>query len=817
MPYWIADSLAGTPVYLWVYLVVGVPWALVVLPRRDWQRPLWVLALAFALGPALTTTWMFALATIGGATETPLLRFDLIFAGTVVLAAIGALIAWRRRWPAKAQTEPAQSLARDAWLLIGLIGAALIVRWVVIAYWPFTAYDTLWVYGYQGRLYALLGYIPQSIGYYPQFVSLQYTLGQLAVGGINDHAARAVILLPHIGSIAAAHVLGHAVFNWRTGLFTAAIWALYPHVGEWSRAGDLEIPLAFLFTLAAAFFLRAWLFNADRRRNAVIAGLMLGVGLWTKPTMGAFVWGVLLLLALDLARVRFNLRAWRPRFEVAFWAGLATIPMGGMWYLRNILLGHAPVDFPPAFWLTQAARSGVEFGWPLLFLFVFLAYLFWGSHAARPNARGVIAGAALVLAGLLPSILSPQRMTLIEWAVLAAGAALLTRTLWGHARRHWDAETRAFFARIGWSLALALPYFITWFFSYSYHYRLSFAIVPLLVVPTAAILARWLTRERIVAWAAPRRAAYLAAIALLGLPGVFSAVYDINAGGDYLWTDALPDDEARYRSGNAALMNLVDGLEIYQQEHPDQPLVVSAPKVDRLPFFFPLEDIDVDSAPRVLTDLEDAAYFIYGVPESPGAYEGAPMHTVPVLGALGRTDIMRRAWGMDDGDFRYDVYELHLDQRLIEPQPNGVAQDDVVFGGFARYLGYEIGGLDLWPGRRVVFKLMWQVLETPPQDYSIFIHLLDRDGNLIANWDGPVARTEAGYYATHLWEPGEYIVDERVIALPDGVAPVGQGYELRIGFYDPLNDARVPVQINGAPGDSGYTIDNRLSILAQQP
>ena len=38
-------------------------------------------------------------------------------------------------------------------------------------------------------------------------------------------------------------------------------------------------------------------------------------------------------------------------------------------------------------------------------------------------------------------------------------------------------------SRFGWMYLLALPYFITWFYSYSYHYRLSFAIVPLMLMP----------------------------------------------------------------------------------------------------------------------------------------------------------------------------------------------------------------------------------------------------------------------------------------------------------------------------------------------
>src|SRR5690606_26441499 len=112
----------------------------------------------------------------------------------------------RKRHPDPMDT-PAKNppLYADEKLLIALIIGACAVRWLVIAYWPFTAFDALWVYGYQGRLYTLLGYIPTSIDYYPQFLQLQYTYGQLALGGaVDDHAARAVLPFLNAGSILAA-------------------------------------------------------------------------------------------------------------------------------------------------------------------------------------------------------------------------------------------------------------------------------------------------------------------------------------------------------------------------------------------------------------------------------------------------------------------------------------------------------------------------------------------------------------------------------------------------------------------------------------
>lgn len=804
MVYWLSNTLAALPAFLLVFFGMGIPWALAILPRSHWSDRLQVMAVALLTAPALLTAWLFVLGTLGA------LEWEAASSGVIVLVVSGWVLAWRKRRGTAARM-------RVTWLadevLIGvLVIAALIVRGWVIAWWPFTAYDALWVYGYQGRLFALLNAIPDSIGYYPPFMALQYAFGQLAVGQISDHAARTGLLLLHLGSILATYTLGARLFNRRVGIFAAVIWALYPHVGEWSRAGDLEIPLASAFTLASAFFLLAWTHTRPHRVYAALAGLMLGIGLWIKPTMGAFVLGIGAMLLLDLVRVRLDWRAWRPRLEIALITGIASVPLGGLWYVRNLILGHSPVDFPPGYWQTLAARSGAEFGWLLLALGAAFAYALFRSGAPRPNLPAW-AGLALILTGVLPSIIQPARMALFEWLALGSGAAIL---IWVFRWRYWTRLSGAAqqdIARMGWAFALGMPYFVVWFLAYSYHYRLSFAIVPLLLLPTAVLVANWLRPPRALAL----RAGYLAVTALIGLPGVISGVYDPYIGWDYLWSDAYPDDDSRYRTGNAALMNVVDGLRVWQTEHPDQTLRVFAPGVDRLPFFFPLEDIRTTDTPTRLDDLNGAAYLVYGLPETRGEYESVPFFENQVVGALGRTDIMRRAWGLDDGIFRYDVYELNLESRFAAPTPNGVAPADVVFGDFARYLGYDIAGLDFWEGRRLVFKLYWQVIAPLPEDYSIMVHLRDSQGNLIAAWDAPAALSEHGYYSTLFWQPGEYIVDERWLSLPDGVLPVGQGYRLIIGMYPAPDGAKIPVRVNGALHGDEYEIENRIAVLASPP
>ncbi|NWG17966.1 MAG: glycosyltransferase family 39 protein [Chloroflexi bacterium] len=848
--------LSATPALAWVFFGLGLPWALVALPRADWRdRPV-VALLALAFGPALLTAWMFVL----GSLPVPSLRLEWILAGTAALAAPGWALLWRKRTlipipSASGKYEKHGGLAPDEKLLIALVAAALVVRWLSAAYWPFTAYDALWVYGYEGRLYTLTHTIPASIGYYPQFLPLQYTYLQLAIGDINDHAARAVIPFLHLGSILAAYTLGSRLFTRRVGIYTAAIWALYPHVGQWSRFGDLEIPTTFMFTAAAAFFLMAWraalpVKNSElgTRNYSVIAGLLLGIGMWTKPTMGAFIWGVALLAAVEAARWWYARRfvgtcyGVSERMRVVLWAAVACIPLGAAWYVRNLLLGHPVITMPPGFWLTLAARSGAELGWPLLAVILLVGYMMMGSRVKAGIPQRVslpiasLPGLALVLAAALPSILSPRRMEAPEWLLLAAGVALLAGALRKPILSRWPDEA----AKIGWALLLALPYFVTWFYSYSYHYRLSFPIVPLMILPTAVIAAAWTRglwqpRERgaggsktggfkTLPYGPVRRIVYLALVCALAAPGVVSALYDLNAGWDWLWTDKLPDDASRYASGNEALMNIVNGLRVFEQEQ-GRPPVVAAPGIVRLPFFMPLADVRTQAAPTRLSDLDGVDYFIYGVPETGGVYDGIPPRQNQALSALARADydptdtIMRLAWWRDDSVFNYTVYELHLENRFVRPK-NGVppAEGDVVFGGFARLLGHNIGGDYFWPGRKLVMNLFWEVLAPADADYMVYIHLRDENGQVWDSWDGPVTRSNDGnYYSTLVWEPGEFIADKRELVLRNAETPVGdKTYRIVIGLYDLADNRRLPVTINGEPAGDGYMLAEKISIVPGQ-
>lgn len=861
MPDWLEPTCLLFPFAAWMFLGVGLPWALALLPRRWWRDRVTVLALSMALGPLGLTAIMFVLGTWGRITLGGTL------AGSAALAALGALMARRNRYlptplsSSKTEKEGAEAAALQAgeWLLLGGIMLLVLINVVVTAFWPFIAYDTQWVFGYNARIFLLEGRIPDRIGYYPQLVPLGYTYLQQAWDllrdpAINDHAARVIVPWLNLAAILMAYVLGRQAFGTRrAGLLSAGAWALYPHVAAWSGAGDLEIPLTLYVTGAAAFFLPAW--RTGQARFAVISGLLLGGALWTKPTGGALALGMALAVAGGLVAARGRLAAWWPRLRIALIAALACAPLGSLWYLRNLALGHPAVTFPARYWHDFAQRSGQEFGWPLL-LAVLVAGAIWTDphgnvhegrrerlailRSPRSLALMLLLALALLLIATLPSALDPdrlrsaddgwawvrgdvsaaRRLNTLEWALIAVGAALIG---WA-GRDRWRALPRDQRETVLLLWALLLPYGVVWFRSFSYHYRLSFAIVPLIGVQVAALIDGWLWD-----WLAAHRIGRAVGAALiLVVTGVAAA-----AGAQHTIKHRdLPDDRAKYDSGNPALMVVAHMLEDYAAQH-GQP-VVSIPGEDRLPFFFPTWDIRTsrEHLPTRLEDLEGVDVFVASsvwvfLTQRADLWPNSLMAETEVAAEYHRLNVPGwdgQPWPttlepiplhpdgsvpIDDGNFRFSAFTLHPEARAAPMRPAGLREDEVIIGGFAQFVGHDVVGLDWQRGERMPLSLYWRPTgQAPaPLDYSIFVHLLDEQGTLLARWDGPPL---AGKYPTRFWRPGESLLDYRLLPIPADLPP-GPA-RLRIGIYEPISGERLPVTLDGVPAGDGLVINTRIVI-----
>lgn len=118
------------------------------------------------------------------------------------------------------------------------------------------------------------------------------------------------------------------------------------------------------------------------------------------------------------------------------------------------------------------------------------------------------------------------------------------------------------------------------------------------------------------------------------------------------------------------------------------------------------------------------------------------------------------------------------------------------FGGEMRLLGYALPTTATTPGGTVRLTLFWQAQMAMDRNWSIFTHLVDAQGILVAQRD---RYPGMGALATSLLQPGQTWADEYVIALPAGAfAP--QTLQVQVGVYDLADGTRLPL-VN-APGDA---------------
>ncbi|MBE9508748.1 MAG: hypothetical protein IMY86_11955, partial [Chloroflexi bacterium] len=107
---------------------------------------------------------------------------------------------------------------------------------------------------------------------------------------------------------------------------------------------------------------------------------------------------------------------------------------------------------------------------------------------------------------------------------------------------------------------------------------------------------------------------------------------------------------------------------------------------------------------------------------------------------------------------------------------------EIPLGNIATLVGAtlepETGNLE--PGSSVTITLIWRAEDTATKSYRVFLHLLDSEGNLIAQSDAiPAGWTRP----TTGWLPGEYITDAHTLTIPPA-ASAGD-YTLSTGLYIP--------------------------------
>jgi len=131
------------------------------------------------------------------------------------------------------------------------------------------------------------------------------------------------------------------------------------------------------------------------------------------------------------------------------------------------------------------------------------------------------------------------------------------------------------------------------------------------------------------------------------------------------------------------------------------------------------------------------------------------------------------------------------EKRLFEPP---LVQHPMTanFASQIALLGYDLAPHELEPGSTLRLTLYWQAQAEMEQDYTVFVHLLDAEGRLVAQHDG---QPGGGNLPTSSWVGGEIIADEHPLGLDPNLPP--GSYRLEVGLYLWPTMERLPV-LDGA-------------------
>lgn len=139
-----------------------------------------------------------------------------------------------------------------------------------------------------------------------------------------------------------------------------------------------------------------------------------------------------------------------------------------------------------------------------------------------------------------------------------------------------------------------------------------------------------------------------------------------------------------------------------------------------------------------------------------------------------------------------EISQLALGEaKLISDSAEPIAityETNFTLGNEIQLLGYSLSETAPYPpGSLANLTLHWGALAKPSVDYTVFIHLLDEESQVVASWDAPPV---GGDYPTHLWSTGEIVEDTHHLNLPSDL-PSGD-YQLLVGLYQLDTLQRLP-------------------------
>ncbi len=126
--------------------------------------------------------------------------------------------------------------------------------------------------------------------------------------------------------------------------------------------------------------------------------------------------------------------------------------------------------------------------------------------------------------------------------------------------------------------------------------------------------------------------------------------------------------------------------------------------------------------------------------------------------------------------------------RSFEPPANfPLLNDPVELGDIVTMIGVDAPGI-ITAGEPLEVQIGWQALAAFEADYTVFLHLINESGEIVAQVDRP-PMLAGEPYPTTLWAPDEVVIDAFQLTLPADLPP--GSYRLRLGLYRPSDGVRL--------------------------
>lgn len=592
------------------------------------------------------------------------------------------------------------------------------------------------------------------------------------------HIVRLVSLLFGAGAVAVTYLLALEIFPDRKSLAALAtiFHAFNPMFLFISASVANDALITILSSLAVWMLVRLLKYGITDRR-LVALGVIWGLAALTKLS-GLALGGLIL---VSLAYLAYQKRSTGVFVRSILLVGLPALLIAGWWYGRNFLLYHDPTGLnvmlaiaggraTPASLedlLLEAQGAWMAY-WSVfggfnilslpLFYWIFAVLTLFGlaGLVVLPTHRGTIRrareGKYLALVALWTFVLF---VALLRWTSLTLGSS--GRLLFP------GISAISLFLALGWS-GLGQGHFDRWL-AIGWGGTLGSVVLltPFLVIAPAYVRPRVLTDVDLPAMVTRVDATYGGALRLLG--------YELN--------------RQTLRVGDSARVTLWWQAVAPMSEDYSVSIKVFGPE-DRV--YGTLDTYPgLGTFPTSLWKVGDAIAETYAIPITEEvSYPSA-----------GRFDVV--------------VYQYPSFEKLeaIDPQGNVVGRVfagrvklvpsrmssyqianpvEFTLGDKVALIGYELEPNSIQAGQIINLTLYWKALATLDQDYTVFVHLVDAQGQIWGQKDNQPVK---GEYPTSLWEPGEIIRDTYPLTL-DPTIPPGE-YQLLVGMYLPESGQRLPL------------------------